>query len=411
MVKGKGLNPRATWLVVLFLVRSATAAGEPSLTHLAVFHCDATPPLGSKIYDGTFTTVEQPLSAKGIILDDGRERYVLCALDWRWLRGPQNKLLRRKLAEAVSADVSHVAVQCVHQHTAPSGDEADERFFVNLTDRVAAAAKRSLDERLPFDSLGTGQAKVERVASTRRIPTEDGKVRIRFTSTKGRPELRELPEGYIDPYLKTITFAIGNEPLVRMHYYATHPQSFYRDGRVSIDFVGMARERLQEEEGVPHIYFTGCAGDVGAGKYNDGSRRARAELAERMYVAMKASSSATQLAPMERVAWRTLKLSLPWKSPAKEARAGGPIEMSSLQIGRVCILNLPGEPMVAFQRYAQDLALDVFVAVAGYGDINTGYICTKKAFSEGGYEPRGSALAPHAESSIKKAIRELLGME
>ena len=388
---------------------------------LAVFRCDATPPLGSKIYDGAFSTVEHQLSAKGVVLDDGRARYVLCALDWRWLRGPENRLFRQKLAEAASTDVSHVAVQCVHQHTAPSGDEAEDAFFEELTDRVSAAARRSLRKMCLFDSIGIGQAKVERVASTRRIPTEDGTVRVRYSSTKGRPELRELPEGYIDPYLKTITFANGNEPLVRLHYYATHPQSFYLDGRVSIDFVGMARERMQEKEGVPQIYFTGCAGDIGAGKYNDGSRRARAELADRMYLAMKAASATTRLMPMREIAWRTVELSPPWRTEAQaggfslsqigKRAAGGPIEMSSLQIGSVHILNLPGEPMVAFQRYAQDLVPDGFVAVASCGDSNTGYICTEKAFSEGGYEPRRSALAPHAETAVKKAIRDLLGVK
>ena len=43
----------------------------------------------------------------------------------------------------------------------------------------------------------------------------------------GRPA--GLPEGAIDPYLKTITLAEGEKPLVRLHYYATHPQSFYGD--------------------------------------------------------------------------------------------------------------------------------------------------------------------------------------
>ena len=67
-----------------------------------------------------------------------------------------------------------------------------------------------------------------------------------------------------------------------MHYYATHPQSFYRDARASYDFVGMAREKLQEEEGVFQIYFNGCGGDVAAGKYNDGTREARQGLFDRL---------------------------------------------------------------------------------------------------------------------------------
>ena len=84
--------------------------------------------------------------------------------------------------------------------------------------------------------------------------------------------------------------------------------------------------------------------------------------------------------------------------------------MSSLAIRSVHILNLPGEPMVAFQRYAQDLAPEGFVAVAGYGE-GGGYICTEKSYSEGGYEPRGTAFAPQVEAPFREAIRRLLGME
>jgi len=411
--------------------RGAEAAGAPG-RRLATFACDVTTPLGSTIYGHEVTTIEHRLSAKGVVLDDGGRRYVLCALDWRSVSRAINSLFRSKLAEAAGTTPAQVAVQCIHQHTAPSGGEAGDEFVDEVADRLAAAAREAVDRLEPFDRIGTGQAKVDRVASTRRIPTGDGKVITRFTSTKGKPHLREMPEGYIDPFLKTITFASGDAPLVRLHYYATHPQSFYLDGRISIDFPGMARERLEEEEGVFQIYFTGCGGDIGAGKYNDGSREARDGLAERLYAAMAASAASTRFVPAGPIRWRTTTVSLPAKKKEKKAEKGekgrekeeavaqqqkrpqgsiGPIEMSSLQMGDVRILHLPGEPMVHFQHYAQELARDQLVAVAGYGDGSAGYICTAKAFEEGGYEPRASRLAPPAQGVLEAAIRRLLGLE
>ena len=85
-----------------------------------------------------------------------------------------------------------------------------------------------------------------------------------------------------------------------------------------------------------------------------------------------------------------------------------PIELSSLQIGDVYIVHLPGEPMVAFQLFAQELKPKMFVAVAAYGDGCPGYICTEEAFSEGGYEPSASRVAPEAEKNFRTAIRRLL---
>jgi hypothetical protein len=67
--------------------------------------------------------------------------------------------------------------------------------------------------------------------------------------------------------------------------------------------------------------------------------------------------------------------------------------------------------MVAFQLYAQQLLPDEFVAVAGYGDGCTNYICTGQAFQEGGYEPSASTVGPQSEKLLKEAIRRLLGLE
>ncbi len=429
--------------------------GGPQL-RLTTFCCDVTPPLGTPIYSSykPLATIEHPLLAKGVVIDDGKRRCVLCAVDWCELCNSGHRMFRSKLAKAVGTDVSHVAVQTVHQHTAPMGDldalnlleqikdpppHPDPKFFDAVTDRLAATAKQSIEKLQPFDRIGTGQAKVDRVASSRRIINEHGKCRWRGSNTKGRPELRELPEGLIDPMLKTITFACGDKPLVRLHYYATHPQSFYGDPRASYDFPGIAREKLQEKEGIFQIYFTGCAGDIAAGKYNDASRRARDELAERLLAGMEASAASTQLEPVGRPQWRTAPLLLaprtnagytaadsraimenPKKGPvlriffgamrlAFHLRSKRPIELSVLQIGNVHILHLPGEPMIEFQLFAQRSLPDSFVAVAGYGDCDPSYICTKSAFSEGGYEPGASWTTPDSEATLKAAIGRLFG--
>jgi hypothetical protein len=118
-----------------------------------------------------------------------------------------------------------------------------------------------------FDQVGVSQAKVERVASSRRLPAGDGTV------------------------------------IFRMSAATTHPQSFYGDPRVSADFVGHARERLEAKEQVCQIYFTGCAGDVACGKYNDRANRARDELETRLYAAMEASAAVAHFSPVTCLAW------------------------------------------------------------------------------------------------------------
>jgi len=441
----------ATWGAGLS--QDACGAQEaPAPLRVATFQCDVTVPMGQVLYSKPVVKVEHPLMAKGIVLDDGRHRYVLCAVDWCTIRNSTYDAFRTKLAAAVDTDVSRVAVQCVHQHTAPSYDGAaqklldkekdppkvrDLKFLDEATSRLGAAAKESLGRLEPVDQIGTGEAKVDRVASHRRLPTKDGKIRTRWSSCTD-PELRAEPEGPIDPMLKTITFARGGKPIVRLHYYATHPQSFYGDGRTSYDVPGIARQRLEKEEGVFQIYFTGCAGDVAMGKYNDRTLKARTELAERLYAGMAASAASTRLRPIGPVEWHTVpvqftartdggrdpasnraKMADPKASARDRIRAASrvacaerlkrPIELSSLRIGTVHVLHLPGEPMVEFQRFAQQSAPEAFVAVAGYGCGTPGYICTERSFKEGGYEPSASAIVPPSEKLLKEAIVRLLG--
>jgi hypothetical protein len=442
-----------SWLPLSF-----TQAAE---LRVATFRCDVTPPLGFLTYPPTFEPlekIEHPLLAKGVVLDDGAGRYVLCAIDWCGLCNSTHDLFRRKVAEGAGTEPTRVAVHTIHQHTAPLADNdayrlllqtkdpptcPDLKFFEETADRLGAVVRESLGRLQPFQRIGTGEGKVDRVASTRRLIEKDGKVHHpRWSLVTGKDLfLRDEPEGLIDPMLKTITLARGDQPLVRLHYYASHPQSFYHDPRVTYDFPGMAREELEKKEGVFQVYFTGCAGDVLVGKYNDGTPATRDAFAHRLLAGMEAAIATTRWAPAESIQWRSTEVKLPlYAGPERTVaenrarmadpkadignrldlgamlvafaeRIDRPLAVSSLQIGRVHILDLPGECLVDYQLFAQRSSPGDFVAVAAYTDLGPGYICTDRAFEEGGYEPTDTAVGPGSESRLKAAIVKLLGVK
>ncbi len=443
--------------ILFFLVSGVVCGGtlqaqSETPMRVATFKCEVTPPIGHWLYAHPLKTIEHPLLAKGVVLDQASQRYVLCAVDWCVLSGGARDKLCQALASGANAEVAHTVIQCVHVHTAPildteakallSGAENPPAYFdPAFLDRVAsdleAAVKDAIGRLQACNRIGISQAKVDRVASNRRIMV-DGKIRWRSSSGGRNPKLAALPEGPIDPMLKTISLAFDDKPIVRLHFYATHPQSFYSDARASYDFTGMAREQLQKEEGVFQVYFTGCAGDVAAGKYNNGTREARQGLYERLLAGMRASAVATRYRPVTPIVWRTADLIFPPKNvpgynpetfrkmlvnPNEKATKRiwaarrlafydrkNPVRISSLEMGDVCILYLPGEPMLEFQRFAQQQRADGFVAVAGYGEGCTSYICTDRAFGEGSYEPGASAVGPGSEKVLKDGIRKLLGL-
>lgn len=428
----------------------ATLAGG---YRLGTFVADVTPPPDGHplIWLTPVKQVETPLLAKGVVLDDGQSRYVLCAVDWCGLANSSYRLFVEKLARAVGTAPEHVTVHCVHQHTAPytDGDAqrlltevgfdqlyVDHQFLERITDELAASAKKALGRLQPFNQIGLAAVPVVEVASNRRVKTPEGRLLVRYSATKD-PQLRAMPEGLIDPLVRTVTLAQDGKPLVRLHYYATHPQSFYGDPRASADVPGFARETLEKEEGVFQIYFTGCAGNITMGKYNDGSREARDQLTQRLLQAMRQAAAATRYQPLERLSWQALPTRLPPRNdpgyraedmearmkdpkvdPVQRVRAAcrlayyrrvnEPVTLSALYVNDAVILHLPGESFIEYQLYAQSLRPGGFVAVTAYGDLAPGYICTEIAYSEGGYEPTASALAPQAEPVYKQAIASLV---
>jgi hypothetical protein len=424
---------------------------------LATFRANVTPPIGSPLCGGLIRSavgVTDPLRALGVILLPQEELpIVLCAVDWCEICNEDHVHWRERLAAAAGTTPERVAVHCVHQHDTPLTDRnaqqihrgydvlpdlMDVQAFHQAVGNVAEAIQTALPNAAPVTHVRTGQADVEQVASNRRVPAPDGTIQIRWSRCPD-PALRAEPEGLIDPALKTVSFWNEDRKLAALHYYAVHPMSYYGGGEVSADFVGLARERRQQEEpDTLHVYFTGCAGNLTAGKYNDGSPENRTVLAERLYSAMVASeqegeefvpqvlkwsvelvqfvpranrSEADLLAivanPVHTKTERTLaalEISFLRRTAAKI-----PVPITSLHLDdQLCLLHLPGEAFVEYQLYAQSLRPEAFVAVASYGDLGMSYIPLEHHFQEvGGYEETWAFGAPETETLLKESIHKV----
>ncbi len=450
--------------ILLVVGFRSSAADSPVLTHsnsptlrVATFDIDATPPIGSWMaYDPVTNVWEMGLRARGIVLLGAGEPIVLCALDWIGIANEGQDAFRSALGQAAGTSPRRVAVHTLHQHDAPDCDLSAERilkhaglsprqydghFQRQVITNLATAVRESLPRAQPVTHLGLGAARVDQVASNRRILGTDGKVRAtRYTATKDAA-LRAEPEGTIDPMVSLVSFWNGEKPVAILSYYATHPQSYYRTGIPNPDFPGIAR--FLRQLAVPaalHIHFNGAGGNIGAGKYNDGTPENRLILAQRLADGMRRAWEGAKREPVTatNVSWSREPVALP---PAKHlavdkleaelkgrtapfvagggasrlawlrrCQAGHQIDVSCLALGRARILHLPGEPFVEYQLAAKAERPDLFVAVAGYGDYAPWYIGTSVAYEEGGYEtsPSASNVAPEVEKILSEAIRKLL---
>jgi hypothetical protein len=93
----------------------------------------------------------------------------------------------------------------------------------------------------------------------------------------------------------------------------------------------------------------------------------------------------------------------------ERVKAGRPVEIACLAVGGLRILSLPGDTFVEYQLWAQQECPEAMVAVAGFGDFGTCYLCTDQAYRDrGGYEQTFSFTDP-CEGPVKRAIAEVLG--
>lgn len=424
---------------------------------LAIFRADVTVPLRHGMMGGSWLSksIADPLDAHGFVLFSHHAPVVFVSVDWCEIRNDAYARWQEVLAEAAGTRPECVMISTVHQHDAPVADLEAERilrsrglvgtvcdldFHERAVQSVAQALRKSLPRARRLTHVGTGEAKVDKLASNRRYLTSDGRVHFDRTSSSRNESAIEADEGLIDPWLKTLSFWNGEEALAAVSFYAVHPMSYYGGGEVSADFPGIARRRRQlETPGTEQIYCSGCSGNVTAGKYNNGARENRPVLAERLYQATAAAWRNTtrhavtdfdfrviplRLEPRDGVGFTVADLEsklqtetkpfqqclaamgLSWRLRVASGRA---IEVPAIDFGFAQMLLLPGEAYVEYQLAAQRTRPGSFVCVAGYGDGATGYIPTEKHVAENDTNLGDWCwVAPGSESRLMEVIARAL---
>ena len=458
-------NRQFLWIACLLasVFCNAVAVGQAqdsSSVLLATFDVDVTPPVGSHMaYDPVRRVDELTLRSRGIILRSSHAPIVLCAVDFLGIGNAAHDEWREAIAAAAGTTSDRVAVHTLHQHDAPHVDYTAEQLLRDVSapqlgpfdgafarqamHNTAAAVKEAMQKLQPVTHVGFGSAEVIDVASNRRILGDDGKVRVtRFTATRDAA-VRAEPVGTIDPMVNVVSFWNVDVPIAVLSYYAVHPQSYYRMGIPSPDFPGIARFiRQQAVPSAVHVHFNGAGGNLGAGKYNDGSYENRVTLATRLADGMQRAFDATEkteLTPAE-VAWTAVKVSLPMTERFDEPRFRTDLQASAtnrpastqaaqklawlqrqqsqhqidipmLSLGDIRLVHMPGELFVEYQLAAKAMRPDLKVAMAAYGDYGPCYIGTTIAYDQGGYETSEGAtnVSPTVEPVLMNAMKQLLG--
>src|SRR5262245_5411905 len=204
--------------------------GEPAAPALrvGVFRVDVTPTLGSPVAYAPARKIEDPLSARGVVVLGAGKPVVLCAVDSIGIGNEGFERWREGLAQAVGTTPDRVAVHALHQHDAPrhdftveaildkhglGGKRFDVAYMRDTIRKVSKAAGQAVKSARVCTHLEVGKAKVEKVASNRRLLGPDGKVKIVRYSASKIPAAIAAPEGVIDPHLRLVSFWNDDRPI------------------------------------------------------------------------------------------------------------------------------------------------------------------------------------------------------
>jgi len=386
-----------------------------------------------------------PLTANAVAFRQGREVVVIVSVDICILDDPFVRRVQQLFTKRIGLPASRLIMHSTHTHVAPTvfsllTAKVDPKFVKAVEKAILDSATRALKTLKPADVFsGTGH--MEQMGWNRRAMFKDGTTRMYSNSTE--PGFIGL-EGPRDPALPVLHVP-GKAVIVN---FATHPNCLEGDYFYSADLPGEVRRQLKALLGPETVvvYLTGAAGNTAPSILDPFAapqpwRGETGVIRSGQYLAGEAAKViASAITPMKsptlRIAQTQLRIPVrPWPKagsitdpfpriakwkPARRyyvnAQADwpppvNPVHLNVVRIGDTVICTNPAELFVEFGLEIRKQSPARVTLISELTDGYCGYVCTKKAYSRGGYETwpaPTSKLAHSAGPQFVAATRQLL---
>jgi hypothetical protein len=369
-----------------------------------------------------FTSLRSRLKARVVVLEFGDEKVAVVSLDLLALSdiafGGWSRF-KHTLAQKVSAGFTpnRIILTCTHTHNAPeSGAMTDlyrsqpfQDWIEQLQTRVAQAIAEAGKRTTPC-TVATGFTELYGFTLQRRIPTPAGII----MSDSVQPIARELLErGPVDHRVRGVFFRdLHGNNIATMVHASCHPVHEMCLPQISADFPGELCQALEHANrcGVP-LFLNGAAGDINPTTVSEGAAAAHHHGVALAEALISAEGTAHPVrSDVLKLQSRTIEL--PMRSvegvPVAEHCLA---HLNGLRIGALALVFVPGELFTEIGLAIEKDSPFEQTIVVGFSESSIGYVPTRRAFSEGGYEigpGKWSFLCEDAEFRIKGAVSDLL---
>lgn len=433
---------------------------------------DITPPLGSSMpgyfRDRQATGILDPLKAKVLVLAEGEGKplsLALVACDLIGMGAPLVARIRDKVWEMTKGSPQHLWIHCTHTHTGgmvprtnayTSDAEAiypefypgkvDEKWVSQLVEKTAMAVARAGEQAKPEKKLTLHTSRETTVAHYRRYVMKDGSVR----TNPGRGNANVVrPAGEIDPRVHVLRFEAAR---VLMVIYGLHPDCV-GGTQFSADYPHHLTEAVRHALGAEWqaLFFNACCGNINHINVNDPKQKSGPDESKRigqaLALAVLESLKKEQVLALDRLDTRNSEVVCKLRSPSpedvkaaeellrihKQTGKGNPFgfnelyapaavvlartkdrehkaEIKALRLGSFGLAAMPGEIFVELGREVEEKSPFKSTRTIGLTNGSMGYIPTRRAYVEGGYEAgyRSARYEPENGHTWAKTAAELL---
>ncbi len=367
------------------------------------------------------TGTHDRLFHKIVALDDGRTQFFLVSTDICLFSPTFYEEFSKELQQQTGIDRLHVWWSVTHTHSAPelgppglakaflSGrydHEPDWDYARDVKQKLIAGILDARSKLTPARlSVGTTTANAN---INRRARDVDGRIRLGLN-----------PDGPVDRQVGLLRLdRADGTPIALLANYAMHGTVLGgRNQLISGDAPGIVAAYVEQKLGAPMLFLNGATGDIAPiySVYDDFSKVRITEfnvlLGNRILQALPALAPAAlpiQLQPTEATLETPVRAGLQWPeelaaflNPRSEVRL--PVRFLRINADTA----LWSAPLELFCEIAMDVrraspARNTFYV--GYTNGWLGYLPTKAAFPEGGYETTVTPFTPEAGEALKALV-------
>lgn len=356
------------------------------------------------------------------VLDDGGTQFYLIASDLCLFSPTVYQAVATRLQKEIGLNPLNLWWSVTHSHAAPEvGPPEMYKALLGRSDHEWNRDYAALVENAAVDGVKEAKAKLEPARLAVGTGVAFANMNRRAKNVDGTVSLGLNPDGPMDRQIGLLQAERPDgTPIAIIANYAMHGTVMSGANlEISGDAPGVAAAYVEEKVRAPVLFVNGAAGNMApiySGYANARSghlSQFQVLLGDRILAGLKRLGIATSdisLSSSEKIIETPLKAGLDWPAEMNSyARLNpGPpmvkLPVRFIRINDTIIWSAPVEMFCEIATAVRDRSPFTNTFFFGYTNGWIGYLPTREAFEEGGYEPKTSVFSGSAEQDVRDAV-------